>query len=445
MYWEQNGDERVLAREGDAIYLWDRHGRIVSALAKSGDGSSKRYAPSTAERLHNSFHNLSQALGLCRLMILAVAARTSLWPLLGEGGLEAVAKNLSMPLPDTSSLDLNAFVACLLFDMALDVAQRAAAEHSGTNKRSLSHAVAILGDRLHSALLYGLLVAVFDGSFAAVFLGLGVLDFVSCWLRIRRAWLHPKVLVLLLTRAPSVLPILSLLSETFLVAAALSGSPWLWATISSYPTPPLLWSPVIVSRVLAAACVLRHLVIITQLSMSIQHLIARVDPESPPVLSSSSREGSTNTSTLAASLKGQKDIELDELSDLVRRSYGSIDDFERRHDPSKSSTRYRAAGQIEETISEEDADAFAENENSRTTKAKNNNISNGIVRRSNRRTAGGTSKKISSTMSTMSSVDDDDDTSMDGFLGAGGRDVSPVRPNLVSMRATRLTSLSGVP
>ena len=138
-----------------------------------------------------------------------------------------------------------------------------------------------------------------------------------------------------------------------------------------------------------------------------------MDPESPPVLSSSSREGSTNTSTLAASLKGQKDIELDELSDLVRRSYGSIDDFERRHDPSKSSTRYRAAGQIEETISEEDADPFAENENSRTTKAKNNNISNGIVRRSNRRTAGGTSKDF------IDDVDneqrDDDDDTKDGF------------------------------
>ena len=60
LYWQPEQNEPVLAREGDAVYLWDAHGRIVSALAKSGDGSSKRYAPSTAERLHNSFHNLSQ-------------------------------------------------------------------------------------------------------------------------------------------------------------------------------------------------------------------------------------------------------------------------------------------------------------------------------------------------------------------------------------------------
>ena len=60
LYWQPEQNEPVLAREGDAVYLWDAQGRIVSALAKSGDGSSKRYAPSTAERLHNSFHNLSQ-------------------------------------------------------------------------------------------------------------------------------------------------------------------------------------------------------------------------------------------------------------------------------------------------------------------------------------------------------------------------------------------------
>jgi hypothetical protein len=34
------------------------YGRIVSALAKCGDGAMKRYEPSRLERLHNSFHNL---------------------------------------------------------------------------------------------------------------------------------------------------------------------------------------------------------------------------------------------------------------------------------------------------------------------------------------------------------------------------------------------------
>ncbi len=470
LYWEQENFEPVLAREGDvglirscvlaprfcnsfrfplfllmkkhalllhqAVYLWDRGGRIVSALAKSGDGSSKRYAPSTAERLHNSFHNLSQVLGSLRLACLAAAARFSLWPLIGSGAMGSRA-NFTIPLPSSSSLDLEGFAYCLLGDIALDLVQRAAAERSGTNKQSLSHAVAILGDRVHSGLVYGMLVTTCEGNYALLFLLLGCLEFVNCWLRIRRHWPHPKFIVAVATRAPGVLPIVALLSETFLVCAALSH-PWLWPLVSSSPTPFLLWSPAIVTRILALACVFKHLVVLSQLVMSVQHLVAKVDEDVNNVQTSAAA-ASENRNEESFQGHKERNPELEELSDLVRRSYGSIDDFEKRHDPSR---RARYIAKEADKIGEDDE--IMDSNNSDEDDNDDHNQKGRQVRRSNRRGGGGKkSKKIASRTSTMSSVDDDD-VSMDG-RGAGGRDVSPVRPNLMSMRATRLTSLSGNP
>jgi len=58
LYWAHERLDAVLNRRGDAMYLWDGAGRICSALAKSDDGATKRYAPSQDERLHCSFANL---------------------------------------------------------------------------------------------------------------------------------------------------------------------------------------------------------------------------------------------------------------------------------------------------------------------------------------------------------------------------------------------------
>ena len=92
------------------------------------------------------------------------------------------------------------------------MAQRAAAERSGTNKQSLSHAVALLGDRAHSLVVYALLVATQEGPYAALFLALGALEFVNCFLRMRRSECLSVGLSACLSSTPSHLGITTYLS-----------------------------------------------------------------------------------------------------------------------------------------------------------------------------------------------------------------------------------------
>lgn len=64
----------------------------------------------------------------------------------------------------------------------LDLCERLASDRSGIVGRNIRHSYALLCDRCQSLILYGALIVLYNHEISAAFLGLAILDFMTCWL-----------------------------------------------------------------------------------------------------------------------------------------------------------------------------------------------------------------------------------------------------------------------
>ncbi len=68
----------VLRENGDCMYLYNEKGRMVSAFAKTSDGTFKEYGPSNESKEQSLWRALGIFSVVARIVVLSVAAYNAL-------------------------------------------------------------------------------------------------------------------------------------------------------------------------------------------------------------------------------------------------------------------------------------------------------------------------------------------------------------------------------
>jgi hypothetical protein len=406
LYWTHQNNDPVLNSSAEAVYLFDASGRVCSALAKCNDGVMKRYAPSQLERLRYSFHKLAIFLSIVRLCLLTAAGYFGFWPLL------SLDRNSSS---QDSDLKIEYMLWLWLGSIFFDLCERLAADRGGRVGRSVRQSYPLLCDRVASAMLYGSLVILYDKEVAAVFLGLGVLDFFTCWFHFKftnndssasASSSTPQIMKLIVYKFPQLLPLFCLCSEGFLMSTFISH-PIIWSNLTTMNEPILLWS-IHFSRMIAILCIIKHLFLVLQLQV---------------ILTISPQEGSYNNDDDESShgdKKKKKSLlaEMKEISDLIQNRLNRKNAL--TGGPLRSVKKLHAKGPSQETM---------------------NTMSNRI-----RQSLADRAHSILSEEEEESNVSVMDESEYDSGDGIEADNLTALRPsskpNLQAMRRTRLSTIS---
>ena len=198
-------NEPVLSTEGDCMYLYDQNDTMVSALAKTDDGAFKEFGPLDEAREQSVWRALGLMAVTARLVCIGAAAHA------------ALHTNLSA---DTTSAHPLQVVAPLVLALLLDLCQRECVLYAHVHD-FLGEATSIFADRAQALALYGTL-ALFHGDYCGLFLAFLALDFSACWFQLFASdcgelEMKSPLALSLATKAPSVLTLICLASECFLL------------------------------------------------------------------------------------------------------------------------------------------------------------------------------------------------------------------------------------